>query len=177
MLKIRFLTLTQSGVAWYDVFINLWWIHFKVRYDTIVICFDPCRGMTRGLGQLVYISVQMRERKKWKLGTYAMKRLAAGAHLPTPRFFESVKRPDDIADYRWTAVSFPLCKNQVLVSWIECTFRIIDNSGLKSNRIWERIFMIRMENFARFISCLLYFGLNRALNFSARKIGWQYKLL
>ena len=28
-----------------------------------------------------------------------MKRVAAGAHLPTPWFFESAKRPHDRADY------------------------------------------------------------------------------
>ena len=36
---------------------------------------------------------------KGKLGAYAMKRLAAGAHLPTPWHFEPAKRPDDRADY------------------------------------------------------------------------------
>ena len=30
---------------------------------------------------------------------YAMKRVAAGAHLPTPWVFEPAKRPDDRADY------------------------------------------------------------------------------
>ena len=37
--------------------------------------------------------------KKEKLGTNAMKRVAAGAHLPTPWLFEPAKRPDDRADY------------------------------------------------------------------------------
>ena len=36
-----------------------------------------------------------------KLGTNAMKRVAAGAHLPTPWIFEPAKRPDDRADYCW----------------------------------------------------------------------------
>ena len=39
------------------------------------------------------------KRKKGKLGTYAMKRVAAGAHLPTPWLFEPAKRPNDRADY------------------------------------------------------------------------------
>ena len=39
------------------------------------------------------------DEKKGKLGTYAMKRVAAGAHLPTPRLLEPAKRPDDRADY------------------------------------------------------------------------------
>ena len=30
---------------------------------------------------------------------YAMKRVAAGAHLPIPGLFEPAKRPDDRADY------------------------------------------------------------------------------
>ena len=36
---------------------------------------------------------------KGKLGTYAMKRVAAGAYIPTPWLFEPAKRPDDRADY------------------------------------------------------------------------------
>ena len=34
-----------------------------------------------------------------KLGANAIKRVAAGAHLPTPRLFGSAKLPDDRADY------------------------------------------------------------------------------
>ena len=37
--------------------------------------------------------------KKEKLGAYAIKRVAAGAHLPIPWLFESAKRPYDRADY------------------------------------------------------------------------------
>ena len=33
-----------------------------------------------------------------EVGSYAMKRVAAGAHLPTPSLFEPAKRPDDRAD-------------------------------------------------------------------------------
>ena len=33
-------------------------------------------------------------RKKGKLGANAMKRVIAGAHLPTPWLFEPAKRPD-----------------------------------------------------------------------------------
>ena len=36
---------------------------------------------------------------------YAMKREAAGAHLPTPWSFETATRLDDRADYFWAAVS------------------------------------------------------------------------
>ena len=32
-------------------------------------------------------------------GVYAFKRVAAGAHLPTPWIYEPAKRPDDRADY------------------------------------------------------------------------------
>ena len=38
-------------------------------------------------------------RKKRKLVPYAMKRVAADAHLPTPWLFEPAKRPDHRADY------------------------------------------------------------------------------
>ena len=36
---------------------------------------------------------------KEMLGTYAMNRVAASAHLPTSWLFEPAKRPDDRADY------------------------------------------------------------------------------
>ena len=39
------------------------------------------------------------EEGKGKLGANAMKRVAAGAHLPTPWIFEPAKPPDDRADY------------------------------------------------------------------------------
>ena len=37
--------------------------------------------------------------EKKKLGANVMKRVAAGALLPTPWLFKSAKRPDDRADY------------------------------------------------------------------------------
>ena len=40
-----------------------------------------------------------------------MERVAAGAHLPTPRFFELAKRPDDKADYCLDCSSLPQCKH------------------------------------------------------------------
>ena len=43
---------------------------------------------------------QVLKAKTGKLEPYAMKRVAAGAHLPTPWLFEPAKRPDDTADYR-----------------------------------------------------------------------------
>ena len=44
-----------------------------------------------------------------------MKRVAAGAHIPTPWLFEPAKRPDDTADYCLVCSFFPYCKHQVLV--------------------------------------------------------------
>ena len=44
-----------------------------------------------------------------------MKRVAAGAHLPTPWFFEPVKRPDDRVDYCLDCSFLPQCVHQVLV--------------------------------------------------------------
>ena len=44
-----------------------------------------------------------------------MKRVAAGAHLPTPWLFEPAKRPDDRADYYLGCSFLPQCENQVLV--------------------------------------------------------------
>ena len=55
------------------------------------------------------------ERKKGKLGAYAMKRVAAGADLPTSWLFEPAKRPDDRADYCLDCSFLHQCKHQVLV--------------------------------------------------------------
>ena len=54
-----------------------------------------------------------------KLGAYAMKRVAAGAHLPTPWFFEPAKRPDDRADYCLGYSFLPQWKHRVLVFTLE----------------------------------------------------------
>ena len=43
-----------------------------------------------------------------KLGGYAMKRVSAGAHLPTPRLFEPGKRPDN---YCLNCSFLPQCKS------------------------------------------------------------------
>ena len=48
-----------------------------------------------------------------------MKRVAAGAHLPTPWLFEPVKRPDDRTDYFLGCSFLPQCKHQVLVFTLE----------------------------------------------------------
>ena len=45
------------------------------------------------------VSICLIERAKKKVGAYVMKRVAAGAHLPTPWLFVPAKRSDDIADY------------------------------------------------------------------------------
>ena len=47
------------------------------------------------------------ETRKGKLEAYAMKRVAAGAHLPTLWLFELAKCPDDRADYCLDCSSFP----------------------------------------------------------------------
>ena len=49
------------------------------------------------------------------MGTYAMKRVAAGAHLPTPWLFDPAKRLDDRADYCLDCSFFPQWKHLVLV--------------------------------------------------------------
>ena len=54
------------------------------RVDTIVV--SPC--------EFHHCKV-----KKGKLGANATKRVAAGAHLPTPMIFEPAKHPDVRADY------------------------------------------------------------------------------
>ena len=58
---------------------------------------------------------------KEKLGANAMKRVAAGAHLPTPWLFESAKRPDDKADYCLDCSFLSSCKHLVLAFTVEWT--------------------------------------------------------
>ena len=51
----------------------------------------------RGDIRSVFIRVSGAVRKREEmLGAYGIKRVAAGAHLPTPLIFEPAKRPDDI---------------------------------------------------------------------------------
>ena len=55
--------------------------------------------------------VENQEKKgKGMLGTNAIKRVAAGAHLPTPWLFEPAKLPDDRADYCLDCSFLPHCK-------------------------------------------------------------------
>ena len=56
--------------------------------------------------------------KEGKLGTNAIKRVAAGAHLPTPWLFEPAKCPDDRADYCLDCSFLPQCKHQVPYSFL-----------------------------------------------------------
>ena len=52
----------------------------------------------------MHFSVNMEKRK---VGALAMKRVAAGAHLPTPWLFEPAKRSDDKPTTALAAVSSP----------------------------------------------------------------------
>ena len=52
--------------------------------------------------------------KKRKLGANAMKRVAAGAHLPTPWLFEPAKSSDDRADYCLDGSFLPQWNHRVL---------------------------------------------------------------
>ena len=55
------------------------------------------------------------------LGAYAMKRIAAIAHLPTSWLLEPVKRPDDTAHYCPDGIFLHKCKHKVLVFTVEWT--------------------------------------------------------
>ena len=57
--------------------------------------------------------------KKGKFVAYAMKRVAAVAHLPTPWFFEPAKRPDNSADYCLDCSFLHQWKHRVLVFTLE----------------------------------------------------------
>ena len=49
--------------------------------------------------EFCFLSSTALGQEKRKSVANAMKRVAAGAHLPTPWLFEPAKRPDDRADY------------------------------------------------------------------------------
>ena len=68
---------------------------------------------------MYYRPFGFRVQKKGKLGSYAIKRVAAGAHIPTPWLFEPAKRPDDAADYCLDYSSLPRWKHQILVFTLE----------------------------------------------------------
>ena len=61
------------------------------------------------------------QKGKGKMGAYAIKRVAAGAYLPTSWLFEPAKRPDDRADYCGDCRFLPQWKHQVLVFTLECS--------------------------------------------------------
>ena len=58
-------------------------------------------------------------RRVSRLAAYAVKRVTAGAHLPTPWLFEPVKRPDDRADYCLDCSFLPQWKHRALVLTLE----------------------------------------------------------
>ena len=66
----------------------------SLKLNTFVFRFAI---LLKNNGSLDYIYGSDRM-SKGKLGTYVMKRVPAGAHLPTPWLFEPAKRPDDRAD-------------------------------------------------------------------------------
>ena len=57
---------------------------------------------------------------KGKLEACAMKRVATGAHLPTPWPFEPAKRPEDRTDYCLDCFQTQ-CKHQVIIFTFEWT--------------------------------------------------------
>ena len=73
---------------------------------TRLITVNHRHPITPRLLAIVYISTIIQHKSlsqerevKGKLGANAMKRVAAGAHLPTTWHFVPAKRPDDTADY------------------------------------------------------------------------------
>ena len=64
-------------------------------------------------------STLSKTREKGKLWAHAIKRVAAGAYLPTSWLFEPAKRPDDKADYCLDCSFLPQWKHRVLVFTFE----------------------------------------------------------
>ena len=61
-----------------------------------------------------------------------MKRVAAGAHFPTPRLFEPAKRPDDRTDYCLVVGDFIYILHRVaflMKSYL--VVKLLLNSGIK----------------------------------------------
>ena len=69
------------------------------RYSVLCISAVYTVQCTRCRAQAKTQYARCKVKGKGKLGAHAMKRVAAGAHLPAPGLFEPAKRPDDRADY------------------------------------------------------------------------------
>ena len=72
--------------------------------------------------------------EKGKLGAYAMKRVATGAHLTTPWLFGPAKRPDDRADYCLGNVKHTL-KNYTYKLLSKHEMKIISSTSRKSAKL------------------------------------------
>ena len=92
-----------------ETFHRLHWRGFDTGRRVLIQARPVCHTMFTASGV----------RLKVKLETYAMKRVAAGVHHPTPWLFEPAKRPDDRADYCLDCSFLPQWKNRVLVFTFE----------------------------------------------------------
>ena len=68
-----------------------------------------------------WMKQSMKGNGKGKLRANAMKRVAAGAQLPTTWLFESAKRPDDRANYCPDCSFLRQREHRVLVFTLECS--------------------------------------------------------
>ena len=82
-------------------------VFVRFRHDRVKIRIFVPNGESN---MVVVVALQ----KEGALGAYAIKRVAAGAHLPISWLFEPTKRPDDRADYCLNCSFLLQCEHQVL---------------------------------------------------------------
>ena len=82
-------------ISWIHIFIteSAWLWNFHLSSGNIYGCITTRKHTT----EATIIEISMNYDRK--LGAYAMKRVAAGAHLPIPWLFEAAKRTVDNPDY------------------------------------------------------------------------------
>ena len=81
---------------------------------------EVSNGQACVIKQNLVITDFVQGKEQEKLGANVVKRVAAGAHLPTPWLFEAAKRPDDRAVYCLNCTFLPQWKQQVLVFTLTC---------------------------------------------------------
>ena len=73
-----------------------------------LVAVSPCRHVATSRPDRVPVFAAL-PLTAGKLGPNAMKRVAAGAHLPTPWLFQPAKRPDDRADHSLLKMRYNQC--------------------------------------------------------------------
>ena len=129
----------ETSIGWrgaiFDNFQTPWTLTFRKKF-TVGITHRPlpayqvsCRSDERSVTDFEYGFIKSffsgddmkKGLRNGNFGAYAIKRVAAVAHLRTPWLFEPAERQDDRADYCLDCSFVPYCKHRVLVFTVEWT--------------------------------------------------------